>query len=76
MSALKYLAWVGQFGLSLVFPPLLAVWFANRLRGWFGLGGWISAAALALGLICSIWNLIRFLRMVQRESEQGGRHER
>ena len=68
-TALKYLAWVGQLGLSLVLPPVLACWAAGWLRIWFGLGSWIFAAALVLGLLTSIRCLFRFLRMVQREAE-------
>lgn len=75
LSTLKYLAWVGQLGLSLAVPPVLAVWCAGWLRDRFGLGGWVSAVGLALGLLCSVWSLFRFLKMVQHEAERGDRHE-
>lgn len=75
LSALKYLAWVGQLGLSLAVPPVLAFWAAGWLRERFGLGGWVFATALALGLLSSAWSLRRFLKMVMREAERSDRHE-
>ena len=69
-TALKYLAWVGQLGLSLVLPPVLACLAAGWLRSRFGLGGWVFAAALVLGLLVSFRCLLRFLRMVQKEAER------
>ena len=69
-TALKYLAWVGQLGLSLVLPPVLACWAAGWLRSRFGLGSWVFAAALVLGLLVSFRCLLRFLRMVQKEAER------
>lgn len=74
LTALKYLAWVGQLGLSLVLPSVLACCAAAWLREHFGLGVWIFAVALALGLLSSIGCLLRFLRMVQKEAER--EHER
>ena len=74
LSVLKYLAWVGQLGLSLVLPPVLSLWAAAWVRTHFELGGWVFVVALAAGLLTSARSLSRFLRMVQKEAEQG--HER
>ena len=68
LSALKYLAWVGQLGLSLVLPPVLALWCAGWLRERFGLGAWVLAAALVLGLLASARGFLQFLKMVQKEA--------
>lgn len=69
LSALKYLAWVGQLGLSLVLPPVLALWCAGWLRERFGLGAWGFAAALVLGLLTSARCFLQFLKMVQKETK-------
>ena len=54
MKILSLLMWVGQFGLSMIFPTLffliLAVWLQNR----FGLGMWIIVIMGVLGILTSI----------------------
>lgn len=74
-TMLKYLAWVGQFGLTVVLPPVIALLGAGWLRGRFGLGGWVTPAALALGLASAGWNLIRFLKLMLREAERSEKNK-
>ena len=54
MKLLSLLTWVGQFGLSIIFPTLFflvsAVWLQNR----FGLGMWIIVLFGILGVLTSI----------------------
>ena len=54
MKLLSLLTWVGQFGLSIIFPTLFflvtAVWLQNR----FGLGMWIVVLFGILGVLTSI----------------------
>ena len=54
MKILSLLMWVGQFGLSAIFPILFflyaGVWLQNR----FGLGMWIIIVCGILGLLTTV----------------------
>ena len=54
MKILNLLMWVGQFGLSVIFPTVfflyLAVWLTNR----FGLGMWILIPFALIGILTSV----------------------
>ncbi len=54
MKILSLLMWVGQFGLSAIFPILFflyaGVWLQNR----FGLGMWVIIVCGILGLLTTV----------------------
>lgn len=54
MKILALLTWVGQFGVSIIFPTLffliLAIWLQNR----FSLGIWIVFVLGIIGILTSI----------------------
>ena len=54
MKILMLLAWVGQFGLSCIFPTLLFLLLGAWLQQKFQLGVWITILLGILGIITSI----------------------
>lgn len=66
---LQGVALVGQLGFSVVTPPLVLVWLANRLVTRHGWGLWVVAAAIAVGLLsagCSVYATAK--RLLKRQS--------
>ena len=63
-TPLRYLAYLTQFGLSvvtpIVFSVLLAVYFCDR----YGIGEWLIVLGLAVGLISAGCGFFRFARLV------------
>lgn len=63
----RHLVWLTQFGFSVVGPPVLcllgAVWLQNR----FGLGGWLPAVGLLVGLAGAVGGLRSSLRAIDRQ---------
>ena len=70
MKILNLLMWVGQFGLSIIFPMLfflcLGVWIQNR----FDLGIWILILFGMLGLLTTISTVKSFLRSLCKAAEE------
>ena len=62
----RLLAWVTQFGFSVVAPLagciLLAVWLRDR----FALGGWVLALGVALGILGAVGGLASSIRLMDR----------
>ena len=54
MKQLSLLVWLTQLGLSVVLPPVCAIWLAVWLRDSKGWGQWVIWAGIALGVICAI----------------------
>lgn len=69
MNLLALLTWVGQFGLSIIFPTLffllLAVWLQNKFR--FGM--WIVVVCGILGILTSIQTTRSCLRSLRKAAE-------
>lgn len=69
MKFLSLLMWVGQFGLSVIFPTLffliLAIWLQNK----FALGMWIIVVLGILGLLTSISTATSCLRSLRKEAD-------
>lgn len=69
MNLLALLTWVGQFGLSIIFPTLffliLAVWLQNK----FSLGVWIVVVFGILGILTSIQTTRSCLRSLRKAAE-------
>lgn len=70
MKILYLLTWVGQFGLSVIFPTLffliLAVWLQNK----FGLGMWIVVVFGILGVLTSIQTTRSCLHSLRKATEE------
>ncbi len=75
MKLLNLLMWVGQFGLSIIFPTLffliLAVWLQQK----FSLGMWIVVVFGILGLLTTISTTRSCLRSLRKAAEEAsGEH--
>lgn len=72
MKLLNLLMWVGQFGLSIIFPILfflvLAVWLQNR----YALGMWVVVVCGILGVLTSISTTRSCLRSLRKAAEEAG----
>jgi hypothetical protein len=70
MKILNLLMWVGQFGLSIIFPMLfflyLGVWLQNR----FGLGVWVLVIAGTLGLLTTVSTVKSCLHSLCKAAEE------
>lgn len=70
MKILYLLTWVGQFGLSVIFPTLffllLAVWLQNK----FGLGMWIVVVFGIVGVLTSIQTTRSCLHSLRKAAEE------
>ena len=70
MKFLSLLMWVGQFGLSAIFPSVFFLRAAVWLRGRFGLGMWIVAVFGVLGVLTSISSARSCLRSMRKAAEE------
>lgn len=70
MKLLALLTWVGQFGLSIIFPTLfflvLAVWLQNKYQ----LGMWIVIVLGILGILTSISTTRSCLRSMHKAADE------
>lgn len=70
MKILNLLMWVGQFGLSVIFPTVsflyLAVWLQNR----FDLGIWIVILLGILGVLTSASSAKACLQSMQKAAAE------
>ena len=69
MKFLSLLVWVGQFGLSCIFPTLffliLGVWLQQKFR----LGVWVLILLGILGIITSVQTARSCLQSLQKAAE-------
>lgn len=76
MKFLSLLTWVGQFGLSIIFPTLffllLAVWLQSR----FGLGMWIVAVLGVVGILTSISTTRSCIRSLRKAADEASSQEK
>ena len=75
MKLLALLMWVGQFGLSAIFPTLFFLLIAVWLQGKFGFGMWIVAAFGILGILTSISTTRSCLRSLRKAAEDASSRE-
>lgn len=76
MKLLNLLLWVGQFGFSIIFPPLFFLILAVWLQGKFGLGMWIIVVFGILGLLTSISTTRACLHSLKKAADEAsGRKE-
>ncbi|MGM9521510.1 MAG: AtpZ/AtpI family protein [Oscillospiraceae bacterium] len=65
---LRNIVWITQLGLSVAVPLVLCILAAVWLRNRFGLGGWIMAVGVLLGVCGAISGLWSSMRNIQREA--------
>lgn len=70
MKFLSLLMWVGQFGLSIVFPTLFFLLLAVLLQARFGLGSWILVVLGTTGILTSVQTARSCLRSLRRAAEE------
>ena len=75
MKILSMLLWVGQFGLSILMPPCVLLYFAVWLRNRFGLGMWIIAVLGVLGLLIAFSTAKANLKALRRDADAAADRE-
>lgn len=70
MKILALLTWVGQFGVSVVFPTLLFLLLANWLRQACGLGLWIYWVLGIIGILTSVSTARSCLRSLLKAADE------
>lgn len=70
MKLLNLLMWVGQFGLSIIFPTLFFLLLGVWLQGKFGLGMWIIVVLGILGVLTSISTTKSCLHSLRKAAEE------
>ena len=70
MKILLLLTWVGQFGLSCIFPTLLFLMLGAWLQQKFQLGVWIVILLGILGIMTSVQTTRSCLASLQRAAEE------
>lgn len=76
MKILSLLMWVGQFGLSIIFPTLFFLYLAVWLQNKFELGMWIVAVFGILGILTSISTTRSCLRSLRKAAEEVSSQEK
>lgn len=69
MKNVTLLVWLTQLGLSVVVPPVCAIWLAVWLRNTYGWGQWVIWTGIALGVICAVDGLRVSLLAMERLSK-------
>ena len=72
MKILLLLTWVGQFGLSCIFPTLLFLILGVWLQQKFQLGVWIVILLGILGIMTSIQTTRSCLQSMCKAAEEAG----
>ena len=70
MKFIPLLMWVGQFGLSAIFPTVCFLLAAVWLRSRFGLGMWIVVVFGILGILTSVSSARSCLRSMRKAAEE------
>ena len=75
MKTLSLLLWVTQFGLSILMPPCVLLYFAVWLQNRFGLGMWIIAVLGVLGLLIAFSTAKANLKALRRDADAAADRE-
>ena len=70
MKLLALLTWVGQFGLSVIFPTLFFLVIAVWLQGKYQLGMWIIVVFGLLGVLTSISTTRSCIRSLRKAADE------
>lgn len=74
MKILNLLMWVGQFGLSVLFPTVFFLILGVYLQGKFTLGAWVVIVSGVLGILTSISTARSCLRSMRKAAEELSGH--
>lgn len=74
MKILSLLMWVGQFGLSVLFPTVFFLLIGVWLQGKFVLGSWVVILCGILGVLTSISTARSCLRSMRKAAEELSGH--
>lgn len=61
---------VTQFGISVITPILLCVWFAAWLRDKFSLGDWAVIVGIVIGAGAGIMSMLKMIKQMSRAAEK------
>lgn len=75
-SALRYLVYFSQVGVTMVTPPLAFCFAAVWLRNRFGWGNGVVIAGLLLGIAVAVCGLRDFLRFTERKAREREQEEK
>ena len=75
MKILALLTWVGQFGISIIFPTVFFLLLAHWLRSTYALGFWIVIVLGILGVLTSISTTRSCLRSLRKAAEDATSQE-
>lgn len=67
---LSALTWIMQVGISVALPLTLSVLLAVFLRNRYGIGKWIVAVGVAVGILGAAGGLVSSLRSLHRLGDQ------
>lgn len=70
MKFLSLLTWVGQFGLSIIFPTLFFLLLAVWLQAKFQLGMWVVVVLGILGVLTSVSTTRSCLRSLRKAADE------
>ena len=76
MKLLSLLTWVGQFGLSIIFPTVFFLMLAVWLQGKFGLGMWIVVVLGVIGVLTSITTTRSCIHSLQKAAQEVASQEK
>lgn len=74
MKILNLLMWVGQFGLSVLFPTVFFLLLGVWLQGKFALGIWVTLLCGVLGILTSISTARSCLHSMRKAAEELSGH--
>ena len=64
---LRAMAHITQFGLDMITPIVLFTIIAVSVKNAFDTGNWIVIVAIITGVACSILNMFKFIKTVNKE---------
>ena len=67
---LKGIAYVGQFGFTIVSPPIVMALLGSWLQRRLGLGSWIMIVCIVSGLLAAGSSAWSFFKSLDREASQ------
>ena len=76
MKFLSLLMWVGQLGLSMLFPLCFFLILGVRLQIRYGLGLWITVVLGIIGFLTSVSTTRSCIRSLLKEADRASGHDK